>query len=154
MTNMNKIFLGKNFEFGGTIRCQNNNGNDKGVYLVVVPETIQQVEFTSSSCAFKLRGKDPTVSLAKLQNKWVDDAILYIGKSESTVRKRMQQHIDFWQGKPAVAWGGRIIAQIVNYEELEIWYLLCDNPKQMERDLLEAFCSIHDKKLPFANFRK
>ena len=151
---MNKIFLGKNFEFGGTIKHPNDKGNYKGVYLVVRPESFRQVIFKSSSCAFRLRGKDPTVSLDKLQDKWVDDAILYIGKSEKSVHKRMQQHIDFWKGNRAVAWGGRIIAQIVNYEELEIWYLSCDNPKQMERDLLDVFCGMHDEKLPFANFRR
>ena len=155
MPNMNKVFLDRNFEFGGIIgKPYHNKGEYKGVYLVVRPDSFQNVVFKSNSDAFWFKGKNPTVSLDKLLDKWVDDAILYIGKHEKSVRKRMQEHIVFWKGNRATAWGGRVIAQIENYEELEMWYLPCDNPKQMERNLLDVFCGMHDKKLPFANFRR
>ena len=34
----------------------------------------------------------------------------------------MIQHITFGDGDPIDAWGGRSIAQIENYEGLEVWY--------------------------------
>ena len=149
-----RTFLNNEFEYAGTIgRLERDRGNFKGIYIIVRPEKMQDILLEQTSNAGKFKGKDPTVKVEKLKRKLLDGAeILYLGKSEDSVEKRMQQHIDFWNGKPIAAWGGRSIAQIKHFEELEVWYLLCDNPKEMERTLLREFERQY-KQLPFANLR-
>ena len=116
-------------------------------------QKMQDIQLIPTSNAGKFKGKDPTVKIEKLKQKLsVEADILYLGKSEDSVEKRMQQHIEFWNGKPIAAWGGRSIAQIKNYEDLEVWYLPCDNHKEMESTLLREFERQY-KKLPFANWR-
>lgn len=141
-------------EFGGTIeKLEPNKGNFKGVYIIVMPNSFQDICFEERSNTGWFRGKDPTVSIDKLKEKWVDNAnILYIGKHEKSVRKRMQQHIDFYNGNPVAAWGGRVIAQIRNFQNLEVWYISCDKPPEMKRTLLNEFKAQY-KKLPFANWK-
>lgn len=148
-------FLGRNFEFGGTIeRLAQDKGKYKGIYIIVRPESFQDVCFEERSAAGRYKGKNPTVTIEKLKNKWVDGAdVLYIGKSETSVQKRMQQHRDFWYGEAVPAWGGRIIAQLQNFGNLEVWYFPCDIPKNMEHTLLKEFEAKY-KQLPFANFKR
>ena len=149
-----RMFMNREFEYAGTIgKLERNRGNFKGIYIIVRPEKMQDILLKQTSNAGKFKGKDPTVKVEKLKRKLLDGAeILYLGKSEDSVEKRMQQHIDFLNGKPIAAWGGRSIAQIKHFEELEVWYLLCDNPKEMERTLLREFERQY-KQLPFANLR-
>lgn len=64
----------------------------------------------------------------------------------------MKQHLNFWSGKPIGAYGGRIIAQIKGYENLQVWYMECENPVQKETELLDLFKK-HYGKLPFANWK-
>lgn len=150
-----RMFLCRRFEFGGTIGnlCP-DKGHYRGVYIIVRPNDFQERGiFNDCSSAGRFKGKDPTVSIDRLEKKWVNGAkILYIGKSEESVQKRMQQHNDFWNGKSVPGWGGRIIAQIRNFDNLEVWYLSCDNPQKTESDLLNKFKQQYNK-LPFANFR-
>ena len=172
-----KTFLGKDFEYGGTIAeiefdfygkfhettdetdlCTDeprgsNDRNRKGVYIVVLPKTFQEICFEEDSKAGRFKGKNPTVSPDTLKANWVDGAeILYIGKTERTIQKRMREHIDFWNGKPVAAWGGRFIAQLQNFKDLEIWFLPWDRPAEMETALINEF-KVRYKKLPFANLR-
>ncbi len=151
----NKIFLNESFEFGGTVKhLFRDKGNYAGVYIVVLPNDFIEISF-SESCNLSLwRDKVVSVSIEELEDKWVNNCeILYIGKSESkTVNRRMHQHINFWNGKPVAAFGGRIIGQINNYENLEVWFLECDNPKNMEEILIKRFRNKYGK-LPFANWR-
>jgi len=90
-----------------------------------------------------------------LEQKWVENAeILYIGKAERSIDKRMEQHIYFWSGNDYdSAWGGRLIAQIKDFDKLEVWETECDNPKAKERELIDKFVKEY-KKLPFANLRR
>lgn len=149
-----RMFLNKEFEYAGTIgKLVRDRGNFKGIYIIVRPKDMQDIQLNPTSNAGRFKGKDPTVTIEKLNRKLVYDAdILYLGKSEDSVYRRMQQHIDFWNGEPIAAWGGRSIAQIINYEDLEVWYMPCDNPKEMESSLLREFEKQH-KQLPFANWR-
>lgn len=142
------------FEYAGTIgKLDRDKGNFKGIYIIVRPEKMQDIHLNQTSNAGKFKGKEPTVKIEKLKKKLLVQAeILYLGKSEDSVEKRMQQHIDFWNGKPIAAWGGRSIAQIRNYENLGVWYFPCDNPKEMESTLLREFEKQYNQ-LPFANWR-
>lgn len=147
-------FLNNEFEYAGTIgNLERDRGNFKGIYIIVRPEIMQDIRLFPTSNAGKFKGKDPTVNIEKLKHKLLNEAdILYLGKSEDSVEKRMQQHIDFWNGEPIAAWGGRSIAQIIDFEKLEVWYLPCDNPKEMESSLLREFETKYNQ-LPFANWR-
>ena len=149
-----RMFLNKQFEYAGTIgKLDSDRGNFKGIYIIVRPEKMQDILLEQTSNAGKYKGKDPTVNIEKLKQKLLVQAdILYLGKSEGSVEKRMQQHIEFWNGKPISAWGGRSIAQIQHFEDLEVWYLPCDNPKEMESALLNDFETKYNQ-LPFANWR-
>ena len=149
-----RMFLNTDFEYAGTIgNLERGRGNFKGIYIIVRPEKMQDILLNQTSNAGKFKGKDPTVKIEKLKEKLLADAeILYLGKSEDSIEKRMQQHIDFWNGKPIAAWGGRSIAQIHHFEDLEVWYLPCDNPKEMESALLREFETKYNQ-LPFANWR-
>lgn len=118
------------------------------------PRSFTEICLKEVSAAGRHKGKDPTVSIAKLKSKWVDEAeVLYIGKSETSVLKRMQQHREFWYGEAVPAWGGRIIAQLKNFGDLEVWYYSCDIPKDMEHTLIKEFEQQY-KKIPFANFKR
>ena len=175
--NLMKTFLDKDFEYGGTIaeieaelykkydvtidKSTSCIGElwkpcgvyQKGVYIIVLLNSFQEIHFEKTSKAGRFKGKDPTVSLETLKDNWVDGAeILYIGKTDRTIQKRMQEHIDFWNGKPIAAWGGRLIAQIQNFKDLEMWFLPWDSPTEMETVLINEFKSRH-KRLPFANLK-
>lgn len=149
-------FLEKIFNYGGTIgelSQEQNNGNYKGVYIIVRPDSFHKIDFAENSPAGWFKGKNPTVSIEQLKAKWTDDTnILYIGKSETSVKRRMQQHVRFWNGESVAAWGGRSIAQIQGFEDLEVWYLPCENPSETEKALLNRFKDQYQK-LPFANWK-
>jgi hypothetical protein len=148
------IFFNREFEYGGTIgKLEQDKGNHKGVYLIVLSDDFKKIEFNEVSKAGKFKGKDPTVSVDKLNEKrTVGTNILYIGESEDNVRERMKNHVKFWNGDPIRAWGGRVIGQIKNYKNLEVWYLESGTPKETEKILLSEFVAKY-KKLPFANWR-
>ena len=148
-------FLDRDFELGGTIdHLEQDKGKYKGIYIIVCPKSFQDICFDECSKAGRYKGKNPTITVEKLESKWVNSAeILYIGKSETSVGKRMRQHIEFWYGEAVPAWGGRIIAQLRNFGNLEVWYYPCEIPKDMEHTLLKEFESRY-KQLPFANFKR
>ena len=151
---MEKIFLNKEFEFWGTIQNHYaNDGNCQGIYIIALPDDFGKVNFNSSSSLDKWKDKNVAVPIEKLHKKWVENTnILYIGKSETNISKRLMQHIDFWNGEYVPAYGGRIIGQIENFFDLEVWYFECNNPSQAEKELLKTFKGKYGK-LPFANWR-
>lgn len=148
------MFLNRTFEYGGTIaNLDLNKGNYKGVYIVVCPDDIHNHSLKEHSNAGKYKGKDPTIAIAELKKKIPNKTkILYIGKSEKSVLKRIQQHVRFWYGEPIAAWGGRAIAQLESFDTFEVWYLQSDNPKATEKTLLNDFKSNYGN-LPLANWR-
>lgn len=112
-----------------------------------------------ASKIYKGESKDPSVSKEILIKKWVDGAnIVYIGKAGNsrydgnTIKKRMEEHIKFWGGQDCRAWGGRTVAQISDYKNLQVWCLDCDTPLKTEKHLIEVFYGNY-KKLPFANWK-
>lgn len=155
------IFLRRVFEYGGTVgNLIENRGNYTGIYLVTLPENFGKVEFLEHS-KLKIwrpnsKHKDPTVSIETLREHWVEDTnILYIGRRVTKpVRKRMIEHFKFWNAddENAPGRGGRIIGQIKNWENLEVWYLKCENPIEMEKSLIKEFKERYNKR-PFANLR-
>ena len=136
-----------------------NIPNVMGVYVVFYK--IEQINFLNDSIGGHFKGKNPTVSINKLSEKWVDNTpILYIGKaggfkSNATLKKRIKQYIQFGNGQPVGHWGGRLIWQIKENRELLIAYKsLSDiDPREYEKTLLNKFFEIYGK-LPFANLKR
>ena len=141
----------------------------KGVYLVLRLSE-EPVRFLDKSLGGHFEGKDPKVLIAKLCKEWVDGAtILYIGKAggpigkaggpkkkstkKSTLHSRLKTYLKFGEGKPVSHWGGRLIWQIADSDDLIIcWKLITGKvPQNVERKMLLEFKDSHDGKLPFAN---
>ena len=153
---MIKRFFDRDFEFGGTLRDLNESkGNYYGVYIFVLPSDFGKVDFNETANLEKWRDRKVAVSIDELQNRWLKDAdVLYIGKSESkTVYKRVLEHLKFWGGENVSAFGGRIIGQIQNYENLHVWYMKCEYSEKVKKELLCEFKNKY-RQLPFANWQE
>jgi len=152
------------FGFVTVSHLKDNDCNDipeeKGVYIVV-KEDSDPVSFLEKSIGGHFKGKDPTVSKAKLNSKWVKGAyVLYVGqtgagKSEATLSSRIDQLIKFGKGRNIGHWGGRYIWQLENAKNLVVaWKCLSmDDPKREKTKLITEFRNIYGKR-PFANLRE
>lgn len=131
----------------------------KGVYMVLIPDH-SKPQFLQTGTGGRFKEKDPNVTTDKLQENWVDDSlVVYIGKAGSesggaTLHSRLQQYINFGQGKPVGHWGGRYIWQLKNAKDLLVcWKPLPDHePAIVERSLIQAFTAQYSQR-PFANLR-
>ena len=106
------------------------------------------------------RTKIPTKSLDRLQEEWVEGAlIVYVGQSGSrskgTLARRVEQMIRFGQGARVAHWGGRLIWQLADSDRLVVcWKTIQDrDPRDVERALIKAFKTLHGGKRPYANLR-
>jgi hypothetical protein len=130
----------------------------KGIYLVLFDGA--KPVFLPKSTGGYFKGINPTVSVNKLENNWVENTIvLYIGQtgsgtSKKTLNDRIRQYMQFGQGKTVGYKGGRYIWQVANSSDFLIcWKMLPDsNPRDIEKTLLAEF-KIHYGKLPFANLQ-
>jgi hypothetical protein len=87
-----------------------------------------------------------------LARNWVDDAeVVYIGKADQ-LRRRLRQFADFGAGKPVGHWGGRLIWQLPNIDQLLVAWKETPGrvPIEAERELIAAFRRVYGKP-PFAN---
>lgn len=107
------------------------------------------------------KGKSPqpmNYPVNKLEGKWVEDTwILYIGKTDRTLQKRITEYIRFGQGKDVPHRGGRSIWQLPDSDNLIIGWRVIDGPSfagKAEQDLLTDFKNKHNNQLPFANLRE
>jgi hypothetical protein len=129
--------------------------DDPGVYLILrSPEGPPEFLETGSGGWFK--GIDPNVPLSVLEEKWMDGTeIMYIGKSGTSLRKRIRTYIRFGEGAPAPHKGGRHIWQLADSRELLVcWMLLADtvDPEELEKFMIREFVEKFGK-FPFANRR-
>ena len=131
----------------------------KGVYLVINPT--RKEEFLSTGTGGYFKGKDPNVSLDKLKSNWVDDTlVVYIGKAGSetgraTLNSRLKQYFSFGQGNNVGHKGGRFIWQLKNSADLVVCWkpLPNDDPRTIERELIESFKQQNNGRRPFANLK-
>ncbi|WP_042789703.1 hypothetical protein [Mycobacteroides abscessus] len=134
---------------------------DPGVYVVVWPHPAERPSFRLSSPAGRFKGKDPSVSVERLAEKWVDDeTVIYIGKADARRRRRsglaarLDEYRRFGTGENVAHWGGRLVWQIERSDELTVWWRAVDSPVTEERRMLAEFAVAHDGRLPFANLRR
>jgi hypothetical protein len=122
-----------------------------GVYAVL-RETLATPEFLSTNPGGRFKGRDPSVPDEALQANWVDGApVAYIGKADN-LRRRLREFMRFGQGAPIGHWGGRLIWQLADSEDLLVAW--AETPgrvaREVEAELLAAFRSVWGKP-PFAN---
>lgn len=132
------------------VRIPQNAG---GVY-VVYRTGLPTPSYLDRSPAGTFRG-DPAVVRESLEANWVRDArVVYIGKADQgRLRKRLEEFIDFGRGGKRRHWGGRLIWQLAQAEDLLIaWRVLPSSiiPRDVETEMINAFRTAYGKP-PFAN---
>ena len=133
---------------------------EMGVYIVA-RESSDKVCFLEESIGGHFKGKNPTVSISKLQDNWIDGAyVINIGKAggtgiKATLFSRIDQYIKFGDGKNIGHRGGRYIWQLEDSDELLIAWKSLDNeePEVVETELINDFRKQYGKR-PFANLQK
>lgn len=132
-----------------------------GVY-VVLHDTVAAPTFLAQSPAGKFKGKNPSVTVERLQGNWVESArIVYIGKASVAspkrgLRRRLEEYRRHGTGEPIGHWGGRFVWQLADSAELLVaWRPSAESVDAAveESNLLQAFCLVHGR-LPFANLRR
>lgn len=131
----------------------------RGVYFVLHTQQ-KKPGFLPIGTGGFFKEKDPNVSIAELESNWVENtAVIYIGKagggkSKATLRSRLNQYLQFGQGAKVGHWGGRLIWQIIDAQELVICWkpLPTGDPELLEKELIQKFQSIYSKR-PLANLR-
>lgn len=132
----------------------------RGVYLVLHPDP-EKISFVYPGTGGFFKQKDPNLEISELVSKWVRNSIVvYIGKAGSltgaaTLNSRLRQYLRFGQGKAVGHYGGRLIWQIKNSQDLIIcWKTLNgEEPRSIESMIIADFVRQFGK-LPFANMVK
>jgi hypothetical protein len=163
MVDFNNITSFREYGLTGFHGIQHLYGNldvipkEKGIYFVLYDHN-DQPEFLSAGTGGHFKGRNPNVTIEKLNENWVDDTkVMYIGKAggetgRATLQSRLKQYLKFGQGIPVGHWGGRLIWQIKNSGSLTIcWKPLPDNdPREIEKNLIQDFLLQYGNR-PFAN---
>lgn len=138
-----------------TLKCS-RVPDERGVYVILLP-SYTQPQFLPKSAAGRFKGRNPSVTVSVLRNKWVSDAaILYFGKAGgnngTTLRKRLHAYMRFGLGEPVGHWGGTYIWQLCRSRDLLVcWKTTPDVlPRAVEQELIREF-EAKFKNLPFAN---
>ena len=96
-------------------------------------------------------------SVAILKNNWIEDtSIIYIGKTDNSLRKRIRTYLRHGMGYDASHRGGRAIWQLPDAADLMIaWRPLPSDAdaREVEIAMMDDFLACHGK-LPFANMNK
>ena len=101
----------------------------------------------------------------RLAEFWMpDENILYVGKTDASLHKRVRDYYHTELGEPGPHAGGRWIRTLSNLHQLFIYYAICSDPSSIEGRVLRRFMSgvtdsslssLRDRgvPLPFANLR-
>ncbi len=94
--------------------------------------------------------------VSRLETEWVPGAhAVYIGKADDA-HTRLKTYGRFGQGEPIAHWGGRLIWQLPEAQELLVaWHIITwgEDPREYERRLIKHFAASYGGKRPFANLR-
>lgn len=130
----------------------------QGVYMIVAPEGYSPKFIEVGSGGF-YKGKNPNVSIEKLQQEWVcGTCCLYIGETSAGrgLRGRISAYMRFGEGKPVGHKGGRLIWQLADARDLLVcWKPLAEEYKtrEVESELITEFHRQHNQMRPFANLK-
>lgn len=121
---------------------------------VVYREAENPPTYLAANPGGRFKGKDPTVSRERLTAEWVPGAnVVYIGKANDLFT-RLKAYARFGDGDPVAHWGGRLIWQLADADELLVaWHALTVSTpaRELEKLLLAHFAKQHDDQRPFAN---
>ncbi|MDE6703524.1 MAG: GIY-YIG nuclease family protein [Muribaculaceae bacterium] len=123
----------------------------QGVYIVLRKNT-NNPEFLETGTGGTHKEKtEPNVSISELNANWVDyTPVMYIGKSVN-IRQRIRAYMSFGRGKEAGHWGGRLIWQLADADDLIVcWCETEEDSREVERKMIEKFTDAFDER-PFAN---
>ncbi|MEH7237753.1 hypothetical protein [Bacillus sp. JJ1562] len=131
--------------------------HNKGVYLILYTPD-ESPEFLSEGSGGFFKGRDPNVPIEELEDNWViDTKVIYIGKagggkSSATLNSRINQLLKFGRGKNVGHYGGRIMWQLENNNDLIICWkeLPVEDPNEVKNHLIRGFKKRYRKR-PFAN---
>jgi hypothetical protein len=113
-------------------------------------------DFIEVSRGGHFKGKDPSVKISALRDKWVHGAsVAYIGKTEN-LQRRLREFCRFGAGAAIGHWGGRYLWQVACSDDWLVCWKVCEGNEtalEAESGLLKAFGEAHGGRLPFANLR-
>jgi hypothetical protein len=131
-----------------------------GVY-VILRESQDKPRFLKTGVGGWFKDRDPNVSIAELESNWVEGAsIVYIGKAgsatgSSTLHQRLKQLMHFGMGKKVGHWGGRLLWQLADHENLIVCWKLTKglDAEATEGAFISEFQSENSGQMPYANLR-
>ena len=123
----------------------------QGIYLIT-KELKQKASFLKVGTGGHFKGKNPNVAIQELEMNWVEESVVvYIGKATS-LRTRLSQYMKFGSGKNIGHWGGRYIWQLSYANELLVWWMPVNDPREIEKELINNFTQEYGVR-PFANLQ-
>lgn len=138
--------------------------NVSGVYRVYKPEGFQVRIKESTDAIEEYNGKSLLYSTERLEWKWsqICEAtphgcdVLYIGKADSSknrgLRSRVTELVMYSYVEVKNHRGGRALWQIENNKQLRVEIIECENPKDVERSMINDYKEQHGV-YPFANWQ-
>lgn len=127
-----------------------------GVYFVLRQADGKMPDFLVKGTGGLHNGEDLNYDVDRLRDKWVSDTqIMYIGKTDSSLRKRIRTYMKYGSGNDAAHRGGRAIWQLPESDSLIVaWRELPQEQtaRNVEKKLIKKFRNEHSGKLPFANW--
>jgi hypothetical protein len=128
-------------------RCQ-HIPSDSGIYVANLEPPV--TGFLPRSVGGHCKGSDPTVPVARLEDKRLEGVpTLYIGRA-TDLRKRVDLLARYGRGEPVGHQGGRYLWQIAEHDNLRVAWKLDSDPVGAEAELLDEFEAAYGQ-LPFAN---
>lgn len=127
----------------------------KGIYCVF-RDSNQKPEFLTIGTGGTHDGRDLNYSVIALKDKWIENEnLIYIGKTDVSLRQRIRTYMKFGSGKDVPHRGGRAIWQLKDSDDLIVaWKELPDSisARDIESKMIKEFLEIHNDQLPFANW--
>lgn len=128
---------------------------DVGGLYVVVREATSEPAYLPSNPAGRYKGRDPSIPLARIRDRWVDGQnLLYVGRSKH-LRRRLELFRRFRDGEPVGHWGGRLVWQLADSDSLLVAWLPTgeQDPDPARATLVAGFVEAHGRP-PFANLQR
>ena len=138
---------------------------------LILQDSKSMPNFINQGTGGFFKEKNPNVPIQDLEKNWIkDEPVLYIGKaggktqkkdgtvsnSKATLQSRIEQYMRFGQGEPIGHWGGRLIWQLADAKDLIVcWKVLGkdEEPREVEKNMIQEFKKGHGGKRPFANLQ-
>lgn len=132
-------------------RKADNVPSVSGIYIVLRPTT-ECPEFIYPGTGGFFKDKDPNVSLDELRSNWVEEEpIIYIGQSNTNIKRRLKEYMNFGCGKKVGHKGGRYIWQLADSDNLIVCWKEVENARAIEKKMIADFKDKHNGMRPFAN---